>query len=94
MSGNHFARDCSHYGAWEAMRDTNMLEATVSFEDKEVDQVEYLAIVAEHLNTTESEYLCETPNSYAYREVHIVAGSKVIMKSMYYTSFSGHLWPM
>jgi hypothetical protein len=75
-SGNHFARDCPHYGAWEAMRDANMLDVTVSFEDEEADRVEYLAMIAERFNTTDSDYLRRTPEPDNYREVHFIAGSK------------------
>jgi hypothetical protein len=59
-SGNHFTRDCPHYGAWEAMRDANMLDVSVSYENEEADRVEYLAMISKRLNTTESVYSGET----------------------------------
>jgi hypothetical protein len=75
-SGNHFARDYPHYGAWEAMRDANMLDVSVSYEDDEADRVEYLAMIADRLNTTESVYSSETSETNVRREVLLVSKSK------------------
>jgi hypothetical protein len=67
-SGNHFARDCPHYGAWEMMRDVNMLDVSVSYEDEEADRVEYLAMIAEHFNMTDLAYSGETSETNVLRE--------------------------
>jgi hypothetical protein len=58
------------------MRDVNMLDVAVSYEDEEVDRVEYLAMIAECLNTTESPYSRENFETNIYQEVHHVISSK------------------
>ncbi|KAJ7106504.1 hypothetical protein C8R43DRAFT_842017, partial [Mycena crocata] len=55
-SPNHFARDCPHYGAWITMRDANMLTVEISAEDEDKDAAEYLVMLAERVNTTDSAY--------------------------------------
>jgi hypothetical protein len=58
------------------MRDANMLDVTVSYEDDEADQVEYLAMIAEHINTTDSAYSSEASKTNIYRDVLLVSSSK------------------
>jgi hypothetical protein len=76
-SGNHFARDCPHYRAWEAMRDANMLDVSISYEEEEADRVEYLAMIAEHINTTDSAYSRVISETDVQREIHLVNSSKI-----------------
>jgi hypothetical protein len=42
------------------MRDTNMLDVSVSYDDEEADRVKYLAMIAERFNTTDLAYSGET----------------------------------
>jgi hypothetical protein len=51
-SANHFARDCPHYGKWQAMREANMLQVEVSYEEELRDYTEFVAMIAETFNTT------------------------------------------
>jgi hypothetical protein len=58
------------------MRDANMLDVAVSYEEEEADRVEYLAMIAERLNTTDPAYSRENLETSLHREVHHVLSSK------------------
>ncbi|KAF8185091.1 hypothetical protein K438DRAFT_1597890, partial [Mycena galopus ATCC 62051] len=58
-SGNHFARNCPHYGTWLSLRDANMIDSDVDAIREAEDLREWLAMAVEANNDSISAYSSE-----------------------------------
>ncbi|KAF8185765.1 hypothetical protein K438DRAFT_1516578, partial [Mycena galopus ATCC 62051] len=56
MSGNHFVRNCQHYGTWLSLRDANMIDSDVDAIREAEDLREWLAMTVEANNDSISAY--------------------------------------